>query len=474
MKHAAASHPGIREHLKAFWLKVEPHGGRLFNLQAFFASLSFICIGTISGCTVLVLYYFMSNQLLKRDATITMAFVQSIGKVNDPIHHAPDHVHGENGEDHLTEFFTLLVGMPDVVGASVYLPDRTILWSSQKALVGKQAPENPMLEKALSGELAFARREAAGARYAPHVALPESTAAYLEYYIPMWDMNDDAIIFVAEVYKNPDVLLEGIRSGMWVIWVSAIVGGLVLYTILLWIVYRASFVMQVQQQRLVESETMAAIGDMASAVAHGIRNPLAAIRSSAELALDDTSLKDNPEAAQDIVAEVDRMDQMIRELILIARHDEENFEGVCLAEMIRTCTSEFWPAMERQSVELSLDIHEPLALVQGDRALLRQALGNVIANALDAMPNVGDLAIRAALVKGGKEVKVTVADSGQGMAKDRLKEVFKPFVTSKRAGLGIGLSLVKRIIERHGGNVALSSEEGKGTTVSFEFPVEAS
>jgi signal transduction histidine kinase len=416
----------------------------------------------------------MSNQLLKRDATITMAFVQSIGKVNDPIHHAPNHVHGENGEDHLTEFFTLLVGMPDVVGASVYLPDRTILWSSQKALVGKQAPEYPMLDQALSGELAFARREAAGAGFLPHIALPESTTAYLEYYIPMWDMNDDAIIFVAEVYKNPDVLLEGIRSGMWVIWVSAIVGGLVLYTILLWIVYRASFVLQAQQQRLIESETMAAIGEMASAVAHGIRNPLAAIRTSAELALDDTSPDLNRESAEDIITEVDRMDQMIRELILIARHDVEYFQDIDLAEIVRTCADEFSPTMERQSVALRLDIGEAVPPIQGDPALLRQALGNVIANALDAMPNGGSLAIGAQGVNGGRDVTLTIADDGHGIAKDRVGQVFKPFVTSKRAGLGIGLSLVKRIIERHGGNVALSSEEGKGTTVSFEFPVEAS
>ncbi|MDH3476662.1 MAG: HAMP domain-containing histidine kinase, partial [Rhodospirillales bacterium] len=63
--------------------------------------------------------------------------------------------------------------------------------------------------------------------------------------------------------------------------------------------------------------------------------------------------------------------------------------------------------------------------------------------------------------------------SGEGIAEDSLKQVFKPFVTSKRTGLGIGLALVKRIVERHGGSVALSSEKGRGTTVSFRFPLEA-
>lgn len=129
--------------------------------------------------------------------------------------------------------------------------------------------------------------------------------------------------------------------------------------------------------------------------------------------------------------------------------------------------------MRKQSVELQPCVGEPLAAILGDPRVLRQALRNVIANALEAMPKGGSLEIAAHLSDDGGRVDLSVADSGHGIAQDRMNQIFKPFVTSKRGGLGVGLTLVKRIVERHGGRVALSSEEGRGTTVTLQLPVEA-
>jgi two-component system sensor histidine kinase HydH len=128
--------------------------------------------------------------------------------------------------------------------------------------------------------------------------------------------------------------------------------------------------------------------------------------------------------------------------------------------------------MERLGVTLALDVQEPVAPILGDPPLLEQVFNNLIANALDAMPNGGALTVTVRMAKGGDHAMATFTDTGQGIAKDRLSQVFKPFITSKRAGLGLGLSLVKRIVERHGGIIELSSVESQGTSVSLRFPAE--
>jgi two-component system sensor histidine kinase HydH len=179
------------------------------------------------------------------------------------------------------------------------------------------------------------------------------------------------------------------------------------------------------------------------------------------------------ETARDIVTEADRLEDWVRHLILISRHEREDFEAVDMAQLIGDCVNEFAPAMERLGVTFALDVQEPVAPILGDPLLLEQVFNNLIANALDAMPNGGALTVTVRMAKGGDHAVATFTDTGHGIAEDKLSQVFKPFITSKRAGLGLGLSLVKRIVERHGGTIELSSIESQGTTVLLRFPVES-
>jgi len=222
---------------------------------------------------------------------------------------------------------------------------------------------------------------------------------------------------------------------------------------------------------------MAAVGEMASGIAHGIRNPLAAIRTTAELALEEESASGHPspshEAARDIIEDVDRVDQMIRELLLMGRQDGEDPRELSIAELMKSCLSGLAPSMERQGVIVSVDVEQRLPAIRGERRVLHLAVCNVLSNALEAMPNGGSLAVSVHPAKGGGQVEMVVSDSGEGMTQDRMKEVFKPFVTGKSKGLGLGLPLTKRIVERHGGDIALASELGKGTTVTIRLPAEA-
>jgi signal transduction histidine kinase len=130
--------------------------------------------------------------------------------------------------------------------------------------------------------------------------------------------------------------------------------------------------------------------------------------------------------------------------------------------------------MSNQHVKLIVDLTESLPSLSADASLLQQACHSVIVNALEAMPNGGTLTIRSLLSTNGKCIQLDMSDSGAGISQDHLDKIFRPFFTTKRKGLGVGLSLVKRIVDRHGGTIALTSEEKQGTTVSFAFPLTES
>jgi signal transduction histidine kinase len=444
---------------------------KAFNLTRFFALASLLCIGVLASLSVVILYRALAHHMLERDATAMQEFTQSIGDT-EALEFDLTLVQLMGEPMAITEFFMHVAELPNVIRTNIYAPNQATIWSSDPELIGKRFTDNIHLQQAIAGELVFKLSDPSSISKEEYEYFSEDIKKLAEYYYPIWNVERNKIVAIVEIYKNPEVLLQAVKDGMWFIWMSALVGGGLLYGMLVWIIRRASVVMQTQQEQLVESETMAAIGEMASAVAHGIRNPLASIRSSAELALEDQTKDTFIETARDIVTEADRLEDWVRHLILISRHEREDFEAISMAQLIGDCVKEFAPAMERLGVTLALDVQEPVAPILGDPPLLEQVFNNLIANALDAMPNGGALTVTVRMAKGGDHAMATFTDTGQGIAKDRLSQVFKPFITSKRAGLGLGLSLVKRIVERHGGIIELSSVESQGTSVSLRFPAE--
>jgi signal transduction histidine kinase len=441
-------------------------------LQRSFALLSLLCVGAISIGSAVVMLRFLTGHMLERDAVVTMEFVQSIAELEDPdIDFTRPNLLGD--KEKIAEFFAHIATAPDVIRANVYGPDQTIVWSTEKGLVGKRFEDNLNLQRALAGELVYEFVEIDESEKEEHKYFPEDVTSFVENYIPIRNIKRNEIIGVAEIYRAPTVVLDAVVRGRWLIWIIAVGGGLFLYATLFWIVHRASVVMRVQQERLVEAETMAAIGDMASAVAHGIRNPISSIRSSAELALEGISSDMSHEAARDIVLEVDRLDQWIRKLILFTRPEGEVFENVRIEEIVRDCLESFSEAMEKQGVALKVNIPGPVRSVNGDADFLGQVFHGVISNALEAMPNGGELTVAAGNSSDGNYVELAFSDTGEGIPKEQVDQVFKPFFTSKKGGFGLGLLLVKRVVERHDGTIALSSREGQGTTLSLRFPAAA-
>ncbi len=453
--------------------------GRRYDLLRSFALLSFLVVFTIGAISATFISRYLSENLLERDAVVSQAFLQSLTEVEG----GPEVFRGSspgpkshNDEQtyDLPELVNHIATMPGVVRANLYSPERRILWSTTSELIGRTFGENHELDEALEGELVAELKDVKEENKAEYAQFGRHVSQVVENYLPIWDTSNHSVAAVVEIYKAPLTLFATIEAARQLVWLGTVVAGLFLYTTLFWIVYRANSLIHRQQEQLVEVETMAAVGEMASAVAHSIRNPLAAIRSSAELALETTTDRVAKETSEDIIAEADRLEQWVRELLIFSRQGARKYRPTQLSNVLNECLVGFGRRMERQKVVLHASVASNLPQIEGDGGLLAQMFNSLLANAVEAMPEGGKLHISAALVASRSAIEITIRDSGYGIAPERLAKIFEMRSTTKRGGLGIGMSLVKRIVERHGGEISLLSEVGKGTIVRLVFPLEVS
>ncbi len=438
-----------------------------FSLLRSFSLLSFFSVGLISAVSAFFLSRFLTRNMLQRDAVVTMEFVQTIAQSENTRSYFETDDPGK-AKAIFEAFFKQLATMPEVVRANVYNNNGLILWSDDDRFIGHRYSRNPQLQTALSGELAVASGTS-GKPLKPEHVFDREVPFFAEIYIPIWNISENKVVGVVEVYKVPLTLLHAIKEGNRLVGLSAGLGGIFLYVSLFWIIRRAAQVIRRQQEQLVESETMAAIGEMASAVAHGIRNPLASIRSAAEVALED-----NPpfrSTAEEIIHETDRIEDWIRELLVYSKPPSGTPAPIRINDLIRSTLDSLDHEMKKREVKSTLSLEASSPLVHADEALLRHVLISLIANALDAMPRGGELTVTSRIEKSANRADILIKDTGSGIPKGQMEKIFKPFYTTKSKGMGVGLSLAKRIIERHGGTLRLESEEGIGTTVSLHLPV---
>ncbi len=448
-----------------------------FDLQKWFSFLSLFCISAIGVALATVVSNFLTKNMIQRDAIVSKEFIESIIEAENTWSYFKE-PYAPEASPILESFFNHLAHLPDVVRANVYAQDRTVIWSSNKEFIGKKLGANPELEETFAGELIVEIGVVGSDEKPEHASFgPELMGKeIIEAYLPITDSRNNAIVGVVELYKSPAALFAAIEEGKHLVWIATSAGGVLLYGALFWIVRRANTVIHGQQEKLIYSETMAAIGEMASAVVHGIRNPLAAIRSSAEISLEEHS-ESARESLADIIVESDRMDRWLRELLLYSRasctpaalgQEVSNIGNVCKEHL-----EDFTNALEERGINVVDDIQEPLPRVVGSAIALGQVLSTLLSNAFDAMPDEGDLKVVVRLENSGRAVMVQISDSGPGLSETALINIFRPTFSTKQKGLGLGLALSKRIVNRYGGSLRIESSEGKGTIATMRLPTAA-
>jgi signal transduction histidine kinase len=256
------------------------------------------------------------------------------------------------------------------------------------------------------------------------------------------------------------------------------------------------------EEKLQQAEKLAYVGQMTSKLAHELRNPLNTISINLQLLeehLDFTKQDVSMEQLTDLKIDCDQMLRWIK----VSRHEIQRLEHL-LSNFLRFAKSvssqpqpsdinitirnvvEFIiPAAKQAKVEIVTQLAPDLPKVNIDIQLMKSALLNLILNAIDAMPDGGTLTMRTAMKKPGQspsekdrhnpeQVQIIIQDTGLGIPPDKLDKVFEVFYTTKENGSGLGLSIAKRIISDVHGTIELTSEVGKGTTVSITLPEVAS
>lgn len=226
--------------------------------------------------------------------------------------------------------------------------------------------------------------------------------------------------------------------------------------------------LEVMRRDSVESarqERSRMLGEIALGFAHEIRNPLMVIKTSAELVYAKL-----PGASKDsrlmgfVVEEVGRIDSLIREFLAFATPATVTFEPFQLHTLAHDVLEFSAAEFARREIRYSLAVETENCGVLGEQNQIRQVMLNLLLNAMDAMPEGGELGVRIHESEDGRYVCMDVADTGSGIRDDVLPTIYQPFMSTKKGGLGLGLAKVRAIIEAHGGSIACSSTPDCGTT----------
>jgi PAS domain S-box-containing protein len=233
------------------------------------------------------------------------------------------------------------------------------------------------------------------------------------------------------------------------------------------------------RRELLRLERLSSLGELTASLAHELNQPLTAILSNAGAALrflesDRLDLGELREILQDIVKDDKRAGDIIRSLRSMLKQEEKEREPIAINDVLRDMVSLFHSEAIIRNLEVELDLAEPSPLVHVDRVQIQQVLLNLIMNAAEIMahnePEHRKIVLQTRSADHGA-VQVAVRDLGPGIEEEKIDQIFEPFYTTKRSGLGMGLSVSRSIIEAHGGRIWVENNPDKGVTFYFELPV---
>lgn len=224
---------------------------------------------------------------------------------------------------------------------------------------------------------------------------------------------------------------------------------------------------------LIQSEKLAAVGQLAAGVAHEINNPLAAIIANAQLLERDLPVDADTIESLALIEEAgQRASLVVRGLLDFAHRDTYDFEPTDINKSIQSAVALAQHEIASRGIDLTLELSNDLPIVQASPTHIQEVWINLIMNALDAITSQeGKITLSTTLRNG--EVMVSVSDNGSGIPAERLGKVFDPFYTTKPVsrGTGLGLSIAQRIVNQHGGSISVESQEGVGTTFYVFLPL---
>jgi signal transduction histidine kinase len=357
-----------------------------------------------------------------------------------------------------------------------------IAYSTDSRLIGKKARETVGYNKAVKG-LHFSRLvSGSDDLWGFGTEMTAGGKKKLRTYIPFRGANPytgkkEYVLGVFELIQDLTKEYQSITKLQYLIFgLSILIMGLIFLALLL-IVHKAEGIIEerAKEQRELESqlnhaERLAALGQMVAGVSHEIRNPLGIIRSTAEL-LGGTPDSDETQKGLSnvIIEESSRLDNIVTEFLDFARPLEPNFQDCHLEEIIRKNLLFLQPELEKEKISVHDNLNGRSFKLKADPQLLYRAFLNIFINAIQSIKNGGSMTVNVSEKKG--RYVVGIEDTGCGISQEDLSKIFNPFFSSKEKGSGLGLPIVRNIIEGHKGTIRIESGEGSGTKVIIELPM---
>jgi len=232
-----------------------------------------------------------------------------------------------------------------------------------------------------------------------------------------------------------------------------------------------------QKERLVQSERVAAWRELARRLAHELKNPLFPLQLTVENLI--RAREQSPEqfdevfreSSRTLLTEISNLKGIIGRFSEFSKMPQPQLQNVDVNELLRGVAKLFQAQLEapgRKPIACRLGLDEKVGAIAADPELLHRAVSNLVLNAMDAMPNGGELDLRTRRDDG--KVIIEVADTGSGLTPEECERIFTPYYTSKQHGTGLGLAIVQSVVSDHKGRISVHSEPGKGSTFVLEFP----
>jgi signal transduction histidine kinase len=224
-----------------------------------------------------------------------------------------------------------------------------------------------------------------------------------------------------------------------------------------------------QKQRIQRKEHFATVGELAAGLAHEVRTPAGVIKGAAQFLSRGASSRDR-EFLDIIVEEADRLNGVVTEFLEYARPGNRIPKKISLRDPVERAVARLTRerANGMNGVRPHIHVGEPVPEVTADPSEIERVVFNLLTNAVEAMPDGGDLTVR--ISSHGGESRIVVEDTGTGIGEADRKHLFRPFFTTRERGVGMGLAICRRIVEENGGSVAFETVRGKGSRFTVKLP----
>lgn len=281
----------------------------------------------------------------------------------------------------------------------------------------------------------------------------------------------DRIIIVGLTMAELEQIQKGERKRAIIIALTLLIlaTGAIYFVFLLQNYYLVNTALTEIKEKVRKTEGFVAVGKIAASIAHEIRNPLSSIKGFAQYFKSRFKAKKDAAYADIMIKEIDRLNRVITELLDYAKPTELNLKKQKLEEIISYSIKLLESDIKGKEINIKVEYENDLPLVPMDKDQMTQAVLNILLNSIEAVNKNGEIRIGVRQIKNG--LQLSISDNGKGIAKENIDKVFEPFFTTKKSGTGIGLALVKRIIDMHNGKIAIESKEGEGTRFVIRLPM---